>query len=59
MGAASVLLGERIVSPASLYQVPNCSAAPDQLKLVQIVFRCDRRAYQTLYNEHDAPFAAP
>ncbi|KAK9915420.1 hypothetical protein WJX75_008934 [Coccomyxa subellipsoidea] len=39
MGAASVLLGERIVSPASLYQVPNCSAAPDQLKLVQIVFR--------------------
>ncbi|CAL8468369.1 g7909 [Coccomyxa elongata] len=39
MGAASVLLGEKLVSPTLSPPIFHCSAGPDQLKLVQIVFR--------------------
>ena len=39
MGAASVLLGEKLVSTNLAPPIPHCSAGPDELKLVQIVFR--------------------
>lgn len=39
MGAASVLLGEKLVSPTAFPPTAHCSAGPDQLRLVQIVFR--------------------